>query len=292
MYCGEQTGCGCNVRSGEMSELGFLPAVAAGVSIASTAMSLFKGKPQHYSPWGFHVDEYSQHILDAEGQIASLKRQIAQTYGQQPQFPMTPWPPATPGAFSSSTKQAWYDAMRPVVAQYSSQADCVTNNNQVLPGGCYEQTYAAQLKLIEQLKAQLGQAGPAMQMQPLAPGSATIYNPNVPLMQQPGYPAYGPGMGPGGYGTPPFLPTQQYGTSPFFPQSPIPFPQTQAPQYLPPGVTPSISITQPGAPGSSPGSAMFGADMSNWLLIGAGVIGFVLIMSAQRSSPQPARKGK
>lgn len=265
MYAGTSPACGCNTRPGEMSGLGqgVLPFVSPATSILGVAASLFKGKPEHYSPWGFHVDEYSAHILDAERQIAQLKTQLATAMHQPPpQFPLPNWPPATPGKFSSSTKKAWYDAMRPVVAQYSSQADCVTNNNQVMPGGCYEQSYSQQLKLIEQLKTLLAQSQGYASLIPPAPGSATAFTGS----------AYLPYSG---------IP-QPFAPVPGFPQSYAP----AMPSYYPsaPSSTPqSVTITQPG--GGAP--QIFGADMNNVLLIGAGLLGLFLIMSANKAPEQP-----
>jgi hypothetical protein len=273
MYSGSSPGCGCNQRPGETSGLGIAPAIiGAGAALIGPLSKLFGGKPEHMSPWGFHVDDYSAHILDAERQIVALKNQIAQILRQTPpMFPQTPWPPATPGAFSNATKQAWYDTMRPVVAQYSAQSDCVTSNNQVNPGGCYEQTYSAQLNIINQLKSQLAQAQSSSQFQIPMPGSASIINPNYgPASQYQGVP----------------LVASQY-----YPGTNIPMPGATGMLPMAPSSIPRAPSTIQMPQSYPQNQGVFGADMSNWLIIGAGVIGFVMIMSAQRSAPKSA-KGK
>jgi hypothetical protein len=314
MYLGEKTDCCCNGKSSHATGLGLgplvIPAVAAAGSLASSLTSIFKGKPPTMSPWGFPVGDYAARILDNEKTLVKMQTYVDQLLKRAPRsYPANPWPidpaTATPSPadiigggckYGGIPCSNWAAAVRPIVARYSTQADCVTNNNQVNPGGCYEQTYAGQLQNIDAMKTQVANAeamGIAIGTNP-SPGSPT-YNPQVPgnfvIGVNPGTPA--PAVMPSQpvpqpvYNYPAIIP--QYpgaaypGVTPYLPAPTSPI------QYLPStGSAPNITISNPGMPSSSAAPATQTASMGNILLIGAGALALLMIMMAPKSSGKKA----
>lgn len=280
MYIGENDSCCDDCNSG----LGLAPIVAPLIGASATLLStiLGHGKAPTMSAFGFHVDEYAAHILDAETQIVNLRNAVAQALHQPPPvYPMSPWPPnpqnmPSDPAFKGSgcvyggvPCSQWASAIRPIVAQYSAQSDCVTNNNQVSPGGCYEQAYGAQLQIINGLKNQLAQVSGGAIVPTPAPGSPT----NI-------YPAVLPG------GALNFAAPAPYYSAPSqtVPQYPI----AQSPVYLPSQGSSPITITTPSAP------SLQAAGFENWPLLLAGALGLILILTMPREAQTAPsnRKGR
>lgn len=272
MYMGE---CCNDCENG--SGLGLAPIVAPLIGASATLISaiLGHGKAPTMSAFGFHVDEYAAHILDAETQIVNLRNAVAQALHQAPPaYPMNPWPPNPQNmppdpAFKGSgcvyggvACSQWASAIRPIVAQYSSQSDCVTNNNQVSPGGCYEQAYGAQLQVIQGLKNQLALA------QASAAGVPVTTNPSVPgaIMMQPGLPGttYIPGQIP--------VASSAYPPSYFAPQT------VAAPPVY-------VNAPSPSAP-----SSIVAAGMDYWPILAVGALGFAMLMMAPKEAPAKGKR--
>lgn len=277
MYIGE-----CCDECEQSSGLGLAPIVAPLIGASATLISaiLGHGKAPTMSAFGFHVDEYAAHILDAETQIVNLRNALAQAMHQAPPaYPMSPWPPNPANvppdpAFKGSgcvyggvSCAQWATAIRPIVAQYSAQADCVTNNNQVSPGGCYEQAYAAQQQIIQSLKQQLAS------IQTQVSGGASV--PGA-IFTQPGIPSVIPGM----TYIPGQIPVAQPGIPPSMiaPNVSYPMPQISAPPVY-------VNAPSPSAP-----SSVIAAGMDYWPILAVGALGFAMLMMAPKEAPKKARR--
>jgi hypothetical protein len=252
MYTGNSLGDGCNIRSGEIDGIGQIaPFIGPAASLISPLISLISGK-QHFSPYGFLVDDYPDNIVANEVKINQLQTQIANLMHQPPPAPYAP----AQGFQGHNGSPAWQATMLPLIQKYApGYTQYVATYARQLGDG-YNQTFAAQLQLIQQLSAQLQQAQGygAVQASIPIPGSATA----IPAASYP-LPIGAPG---------------QY----YPPVVPNPAMYSPPPSYFPGSPSPAIDL----APQPPPPQQIVGADMTNYLLMGFGAFALILLVLAQR----------